>query len=226
MRSTNALCLFIKSPRLGQVKTRMQPEIAPKDALRLYRAMVEDLLDRLRRGAKFDLHLFFWPPHCGGDIEEWLGDRYGYLPQEGGDLGERMYNALRWAHEHQYHNIVIVGGDIPMLGANTIAKAFDCLRASDVVLGPTPDGGYYLIGMKHARRDLFTGIPWSTNRVYEDTLEKMRRLELSFSELDAMDDLDTFEDARTFWRKAVPSSQGEETNRTVAILNSLFGGNT
>jgi rSAM/selenodomain-associated transferase 1 len=202
----------------------MQPEMPPEDSLLLYRAMVEDLLDRLRTAPGFDLLLFFWPSHCRRDTEEWLGDKYALSPQMGGDLGDRMHNAFHWAHEQCYQKAIIVGSDIPMLDASTINAAFVCLDTSDVVLGPSSDGGYYLVGLRRPCRDLFTAISWSTNRVYEETLERIRHQRLSLVELDEMADLDTYEDVREFWRKTETSSKGAGFNRTTAVLSSLFGG--
>lgn len=223
MRSPNALCAFVKAPRPGRVKTRMGPRLSPRDTLLLYKAMVEDTLERLAGHQGFDLHTFFFPPDCAEDIERWLGKKYRYVPQEGDDLGARMHNAFRWAKAHHYQKAIIVGSDIPMVAAGIINAALDCLEASDIVLGPSRDGGYYLIGMREPHQELFQEISWSTDRVYQETRDKIRRLGLSVKTVLEMDDLDTFEDVYAFWQKACTSSEFAESKRTNTFLGSLFG---
>jgi rSAM/selenodomain-associated transferase 1 len=222
MRSHNALCLFVKAPRLGEVKTRMQPQLSPRDTLSLYKAMAEDLLERIDGHREFDLHPFFFPPDCAVDIGQWLGNKYKCLPQEGDDLGSRMHNAFRWTRARAYRKTIIVGSDIPMLDAGVITAALDCLDASDVVLGPSRDGGYYLIGMREPHRELFREISWGTGRVYRETLEKILRQGLSVDTVPELDDLDTFEDVCAFWQRVRTSSEFAESKRTSVVLSSLF----
>ena len=112
--------------------------------------------------------------------------------QRGANLGERMLNALTDAgRSHQL--VGVVGSDLPGLDARRVDDAFDCLeRGADVVLGPTADGGYYLLALRATRIDpaLFAGVSWSTGRVLEQTLERCRKLGLRRAMLDTGRDID------------------------------------
>ena len=222
MRRSDALCVFIKAPRLGEVKTRLQPEITPEDGLRLYQAMVENLLDQFKDNLEFDLFLFYWPAGCEAELRQWLGNGYDFVLQEGKDLGERMTCACQWTFDRHYEKTVIVGSDIPTLNVNDIGQAFSLLDRMDVVLGPSRDGGYYLIGLKHPYPGLFEEIPWSSDLVYHKTLEKIEEQRLSLAELSEKDDLDTFEDVLAFWKEFKGSLNKSNSKRMASVLRNLF----
>lgn len=218
MNASNVLCVFVKAPILGRVKTRMQPELSSQDTLLIYRAMTEDLLASLDGELDFEIVLFFWPQDGEKDVALWLGSTRTLVPQRGNDLGERMLGAFEWAHERSFEKTVVIGSDIPGLDARVVAGAFNRLATSDVVLGPSFDGGYYLIGMKRPHPELFAGIPWSNSNVYQQTLAVLRRLALTAHVLDEMDDMDTVDDLRRLWR----SGELCERSKLHEILRSLF----
>jgi rSAM/selenodomain-associated transferase 1 len=89
---------------------------------------------------------------------------------------------------------VIIGTDVPELEVPTIEQAFSTLFSHDVVIGPSTDGGYYLLGMNTPTRELFDGIVWSSSTVFRDTLQRIQRLHLSFAQLDELADIDTSAD--------------------------------
>jgi hypothetical protein len=112
--------------------------------------------------------------------------------QRGADLGERMLNALTDAGRGN-ELVGVVGSDLPGLDAQRVDDAFDRLeRGADVVLGPTADGGYYLLALRANRVDpaLFAGVAWSTGRVLEQTIERCRKLGLRRAMLDTGRDID------------------------------------
>jgi len=127
------------------------------------------------------------------DVTAWLGTDVQYRGQTPGDLGERMRAAiddeLRGATA-----VCVVGTDIPGLDESTLRQAFDALETHDVVIGPATDGGYYLIGMTRTRPELFDGIPWSTARVLDLTLERAEAAGLSVARLEPRTDVDTLDD--------------------------------
>lgn len=177
------LALFAKSPVPGQVKTRLAQEIGPEAALKAYRDLLHSTLHRLR-----DI------PAC--PLEIWIdGDpkhlaKFSITPpprtQPPGDLGTKMLAAFTDGVS------ILVGADIPNLDADHILKAAHHLTNHDLVLGPTEDGGYYLIAMQSPHPKLFTNIPWSTNQVLTKTLERAQGLRTTL--LDTLWDVDTIDD--------------------------------
>ena len=200
MYSDNVLILFIKSPRLGQVKKRLQPELSAHEALLLYKAMTEDLVVRLREGSLSDIKVLFWPPEAEKELQDWLGNHFDYVPQQGADMGERMYFSFEHVFAKQYKRAVLVGSDIPTMDVTTIESAFSKLKRYDVVLGPSVDGGYYLIGLNSPHPELFRNVGWGTNMVREQTLRAAKKCSLTVDELKPETDIDTFSDVISLWQ--------------------------
>jgi rSAM/selenodomain-associated transferase 1 len=111
--------------------------------------------------------------------------------QIGGDLGARLEGAFDDLLRAPGDRVVIVGADCPEMTARTVDAAFDSLSATDLVLGPTRDGGYYLVGLSRRAPELFRDMPWSTASVLQRTLDRARAARLSWSQLDTLEDLDT-----------------------------------
>lgn len=218
MNKSNAICVFVKNPVAGQVKTRMQPEVSPENARRIYQSMTEDLLDGLHQDHNTDIVIFFWPPESENEIREWLGQEYSLVPQIGDDLGKRMSGAFDWAREHGFAKAIVIGSDIPDLDTQVVYDAFRRLDKVDVVLGPSSDGGYYLIGMKQPHPELFEGVSWGGPNVYQETTTIIRHRGLSIAVLDELDDMDTFLDLERFWQSGNASSQ----KRVYAIINKVI----
>ncbi len=211
----NCLLIFLKYPEAGKVKTRLAREIGDEKAAQLYRLFVEATLKRTQdRNGHYEQLLFYTPVERGNEIESWLTFlRNGTdkqvcpcHPQIGSDLGERMLNALKTAFLGGAKKAVIIGTDSPTLDKEIICEAFCRLKDNDVVIGPTIDGGYYLIGMSlRAKRSnlslsaldrLFTGINWGSNRVFEQTMKRIREENASYSLLPLYYDVDTLEDLK------------------------------
>jgi len=224
MNNPDALILFLKAPIAGQVKTRLQPELTPDESLNLYKAMVEDLLERLQKSKIFELILCFTPAHAEESLRDWLGSNFHYLAQTGDDLGQRLHNSFRWAFSQNFSRAVAIGSDIPRLRVRDIDKAFSQLKENEVVVGSCPDGGYYLIGLDKPRPSLFSGIDWSTDRVFSQTMAKIREEALTVSQLDPLPDVDTYRDVLDFWQFLCESGAEltGEHQRTYKILYELF----
>ncbi len=126
-------------------------------------------------------------------MRNWLGGELKYRPQCGADLGQRMKCAFEDALDEGCERIVIVGSDCPALTHQRMDEAFDALSESDVVLGPSRDGGYYLIALRRSV-DLFEGIEWGTGSVLTSTLEKAESAGLSVKQLGCLSDIDRPED--------------------------------
>jgi rSAM/selenodomain-associated transferase 2/rSAM/selenodomain-associated transferase 1 len=128
-------------------------------------------------------------------MRQWLGTHPVYSKQREGDLGERMHTAFIEAFKNGYRRVVLLGTDIPGLTTDHLGKAFDVLKEKDLVLGPSPDGGYWLIGLRRPI-DLFTGIHWGTQGVLEKTVQMAEKQGLKIRLIDSLTDIDTVEDLR------------------------------
>jgi uncharacterized protein len=203
VQKKRCILVFIKSPKKGHVKSRLAAAIGEEQACRLYEYFVLDLLGTLREAAEcgnYALKVCFHPPESGKQIATWLGSRYDYLPQRGADLGEKMKNAFRDIFAGGYEEILLVGSDLPDLPGRIIHDAFTSLARHGAVIGPTQDGGYYLIGFRSGcfLPDIFAGIPWSTAEVFERTMAAFKFRNRDVSILPAWQDMDTPEDLEDF----------------------------
>lgn len=195
----NLLIIFLKAPTPGKVKTRLQPDLTPRQSSELYRSMVEDLLSQFRGKNDFSIRIQYSPADAGEEIRDWLGDRWELRPQAPGNLGDRMYQALREAAGDGYLKMVLIGSDLPTLTKQTIQEAFARLDKHRLVLGPSDDGGYYLIALQTPRRFIFENIPWSSDKVLKKTMNRADWAGWYFSLLNPARDIDTYQDVLHLW---------------------------
>lgn len=189
--------VFARAPQPGQVMTRLHPVLDPEACAELHARLVRLTLGKLAQAQLCPLELWC-SPDCKHEF--FIACRRDYsvsLREQAGDnLGRRMHHAIHRSLE-TCDAVVLTGTDCPSLSAADIDEAFGRLRAgTDVVLGPATDGGYYLVGMRTARRTLFTGIPWGSGEVLAQTLARIREQGLSSYLLIRRDDLDTPQDYR------------------------------
>ena len=217
-----ALIVFAKAPVAGQVKTRLCPPLTPDEAASLHGSLVLDLLercqtvkgcDRILAGSPTPEHPFFSAMKTRFKIPIW--------DQIGDDLGARMGHAFQSALGSSYHSVLIVGTDIPGITVSLITTAFKNLQDHDIVLGPTVDGGYYLIGLRTPVPELFENIPWSTDQVFSLTEEKINALGLTLTVLPILRDLDTVEDLQVFVQDSKDRKNQIFSNRTKNVLQEL-----
>jgi rSAM/selenodomain-associated transferase 1 len=200
-RLSGCLLVFIKSPEKGTVKSRLAGAIGEKQARKLYRSFVLDILETLEKTAaegRYTLKLYFHPPESGKAIAGWLGNKYDFRPQRGKDLGERMQNAFLEVFSEGFDPALLIGSDIPDLPEKMIADGFASLQNNGAVIGPSLDGGYYLIGFRSPSflPEAFADIPWDTGGVFERTIEILKRSHDGFSILPAQRDMDTCADLK------------------------------
>jgi rSAM/selenodomain-associated transferase 1 len=215
--SDRTLVVFVKEPNPGAVKTRLAASIGPADAAALYRVLVETVLDATTPGrGEYERLVFFDPPEAGERMRSWLPS--GRLRRQGrGDLGARMADAFARAFARGASRVVLVGSDAPGLARGDVRDAFSALGAHDAVLGPSEDGGYYLVGLKAPRPALFEGMAWSTPSVRERTLERAASAGLSVALLRPLRDVDTLVDLRAEWERLVaPLARRPELRQRLA----------
>jgi rSAM/selenodomain-associated transferase 1 len=186
--------VLIKFPVPGTVKTRLAKDIGEAAATEIYRQLAEEVLLRTRPETReYERIIFYSPTDMLGRFEEWIpGERF--RPQKGGDVGEVMSNAFNEMFDYGAAKAVVTGTDIPGLHRGIIGQAFSELDRSEVVIGPAEDGGYYLIGMKLPRPEVFHGISWGTAKVLRETLSRIKELQLTPSILAPLSDLDNVGD--------------------------------
>jgi rSAM/selenodomain-associated transferase 1 len=195
-----ALVVFAKAPIPGQVKTRLCPPLTPDEAATVHGSFVIDTLERTRTAVStfrlpVDRYLACAPSSALAFFKI-MEERHAVrlLDQDGDDLGARMHGVCETLFARGYGQVVIVGTDVPSLPIVYYQQALELLTRHDVVFGPALDGGYYLIGLKHAAPELFREIPWSTSRVLALTKERAVGLSLGIGELPEWRDIDTIED--------------------------------
>ncbi len=220
MSEQRCVVLFVKFPEKGKVKSRLAQDLGGDFVLLLYRSMVLDTIDMLKK-SHFPFRVCFEPPGSGERVQQWLGMEYAYMPQTGVDLGERMEQAFVRLFSEGMHEVLLIGSDIPGLTADVIGEAFRSLARFDAVVGPANDGGYYLVGFtKNAFLPrIFHGVQWSTGRVFQETVERLRRAKRSIHILPECIDADTREDLKAILNlregRAVAGAP-----RTMALLKS------
>ena len=194
------LVLFARAPLLGTGKRRLAQDIGDIAALRFERLMLVLLLRRLGADKRWQLRIAVTPDKACRHIRY----RHGLIETFGqgrGDLGARMLRVLRACPPGP---VVLIGADIPALGSRHIAAAFRLLGSHDLVFGPAEDGGFWLVGARHARRlpHLFERVRWSGPHALADTLAGLpRRLTIGFAErLEDVDDGEAYRRLGTdFW---------------------------
>ena len=196
------LLFFIKNPEKGRVKTRLASAIGDEMAVRLYKRFLLEMLSTLNKGT-FLFYLCVYPVDALEGLRTWLGEDYLYMPQQGENLGERMKNAFMEALAMNFKRVVLIGSDIPSLPLEFIEEAFISLEKKDVVIGPSVDGGYYLIGFQDKKFSprAFKGILWSTERVFEETMKVLEHENLTVHTLKTLRDIDTIQDLRNHRRR-------------------------
>ena len=196
MRQEGCILVFVKLPEKGKVKSRLAKDLSEETVLTIYKNFVSDLLTTLEKG-EYPYIITFLPPDAREQITKWLGNRNIYMPQRGTHLGERMMNAFRSAFSEGFSHTILIGSDIPDLSYTLIDQAMR-LQDHDAVIGPSYDGGYYLIGFRNDSflPQIFEGIPWGTSRVFEQTMEIFLRNSYKVHTLPILRDVDTIDDLR------------------------------
>ncbi|MFV0361381.1 TIGR04282 family arsenosugar biosynthesis glycosyltransferase [Tropicimonas sp.] len=191
---------MLKEPRPGRVKTRLGRDIGMTDAAWWFRHQALGLIRHLR-DPRWDIVLAVSPDHAGMASRVWPG----HLPrvaQGPGDLGDRFGRLFRGGQKGPR---LIVGADVPAMRRRHIARAFDALGNHQAVLGPAPDGGYWLIGLKRATPlplRVFAGVRWSTGQAMADTIAGLAPLRIAL--VDRLADVDTAGDLANAWGPPIP----------------------
>jgi len=189
--------LLVKRPSAGRVKRRLAEGIGACHAAALYRTFVADILATFD-GARVVPTVCYHPPGAAAFFRLWLGKGRRYLAQRGRDHPDRLRRAFEDLFARGSERVVIVASDNPDLPGGILRKAREALGKNEAVIGPTLDGGYYLIGFRAEAfvPGAFFGIDWSTPRVFGQTIAKIRDAGRKVAVLPYWNDIDTVEDLR------------------------------
>lgn len=192
----NCLIIFAKEPEIGRVKTRLSKYLSKAQCLNIYKAFLKDTI---ALSGKINCDCKVLAYESNGKSPEYLkkaAKDFLFYRQTGKDLGEKMHNAFKFANKNNMQKTVIIGSDSPDLPSQYIKDAFARLNKKDVVIGPSSDGGYYLIGLNKPCLGLFKNIKWSKADVLEKSIEKSRKLNMKLSVLKTWYDVDEPETLR------------------------------
>lgn len=189
-----ALILLVRYPRVGFVKTRLARDLGHDFAAAFYRACAEHAfaaVAAVRGGVR--RYISIADPADVPAVRRWAGPQFSVIPQCQGDLGCRLRESLHLARCAGAEAGMVIAADTPELSAHVLEQAVSALttRGSDTVLGPAPDGGYYLLGLREPHPSLFADIPWGTERVAGLTESRIAQLGLRCRRLPALADIDT-----------------------------------
>ena len=218
MPTKSALGIFFRIPTHGKVKKRLATEIGDGAALKAYESMLEATIRNVSRLQGIELYGFYegkniyhpplYPlPSREGKVEGYFinggefplplwervrvrGMKFSCMPQKGNNLGERMYKAIQWLFDNGYQKVSLIGTDSPDLPLAFIKDAFQKLDSYELVIGPSEDGGYYLIGMKNPFDMLFKNIEWGSDKVLKYTVSKAHSAGISYFLLPEWYDID------------------------------------
>lgn len=188
------LVIFARLPAAGCVKTRLAAALGDARAAALYEAFLADLADRLR-GTCDRRAIAYTPdsPEARAYFQDLAADDYVLWPQPDGTLGVRLAECFD-AHLRHVRRVIVIGSDAPTLPAERIQEAAAALAASDCVLGPAVDGGYYLVALRRPCFELFTEIDWDGPDVLEQTVLRVQSAGLTLDVLSPWYDVDTVGD--------------------------------
>ncbi len=190
-----ALAVMTKAPRAGQVKTRLTPPLTPEEAAALNRCLLRDttasISAAVEKGGAQGVGVYT-PVGAEDAFADILPQNFDLVLQRGDTFGERLIHAAEDLFELGFAAVCLIDSDSPTVPAQAYAQAVAWLAepADRMVLGPSDDGGYYLIGINHLQRRVFEEIDWSTERVFEQTRTRAQELGLEVKLLPTWYDVD------------------------------------
>jgi len=190
-----AIIIMTKVPLAGAVKTRLHPVLSPEECAALAAAFLQDAFGKAQTVCSKTI-IAISPFDELDKLKNILHSEPLFIEQNGADLGERMFNAFQFAFIGNSDAVVMIGTDSPTFPADYIEQAFENLKTADAVLGKTADGGFYLIGLRRVKKEIFEGVEWSSPQTFEQTKRNITRLNFNLREIPVWYDVDEPEDLR------------------------------
>lgn len=197
--AADRILVFAKRPAAGHVKTRLTPPLPPDEAATVYEACLRDVISQAAR-QRARVEVWYHDEPRALDYFQTEMPHLMLHAQCSGDLGMKMLDAFTRSFADGAERVVIIGTDAPTVPENILNAAFDDLHEIDVVIGPSVDGGYYLIGLRAGAFEsatlLFDSITWSGADVFKNTMERAQSAALTTRVMPGWYDIDTIEDLR------------------------------
>jgi len=211
------LLVFAKKPEPGGVKTRLAGEIGAEKAAEVYRRLAEAVWAGTASD-QYQRWLVFEPPDEAFAMRQWLTGAESYIPQAPGNLGDRLRAAFRLAFDAGARRVAVIATDAPEVRSDDVVAAFELLSSGRrAAIGPCPDGGYWLLALSDFRADVFSGIQWSSARVFEQTMARLRTDDVAPGVLRTLLDVDRVSDLRQLgapWNRLALDPEGRDGDRT------------
>jgi len=226
---SNALIVFARRPKPGAVKTRLTALLTSEEAAQLYEAFLRDALNQYQ-ALDVDVRLYFSPP-VESIPEDLIPGGVSLHEQQGPGLGARMKIAFVESFAEGYEKLVIIGTDHPTLPTAFIEQAFEALEQAfealeqpfSICIGPSDDGGYYLLGMNDFYPEVFHDMRYSHADVFDQTLERASRTGAHLTVLPPWYDVDTPDTLRRLVADLDdPALEVPHTRRVVAALLAVY----
>ncbi len=195
---SNALIIFTRVPIPGQTKTRLMPFLSGKECAELHSCFIRDTYAKAKQ-IEADIFVYYTPEEEREVLFQVFEDEVNAFPQFGEDLGERMKRAIGDVLRMGYNKVLLIGTDIPHVQTETFEQAFEDVESNEIVIHPTLDGGYYLIGMKKEYDSVWKVKRYGTNTVIHDTLQHMDAEGLKVAVGQTYYDIDDKNDLKQFY---------------------------
>lgn len=189
--SKDRIIVFVKNAVLGKAKTRLAKTIGDEEALKVYLKLLQITK---REVSKLDIEKEVWYAWNIGKNDIWDEEYFTKKVQIEGDLGSKMKDAFKNSFNEKCNKVILIGSDCPTLSSSILQKAFAELDTHDVVLGPSKDGGYYLIGMSSFVPEILENISWSTELVMSQTEKRANEHNINLAKLEYLNDIDNEQD--------------------------------
>lgn len=222
-----SVVLMSRAPIAGQTKTRLESHLTAAECADLHRAFLRDInskfLNLKKAYSRLDLYLSYTPEANQNLFKDLIDDEFIRIPQRGKNLGDRMYNAVADAYQKSSLPVIITGSDLPLLDLDIFTEALAGLKERDIVIGPSKDGGYYLLGMKKPEKSLFNFEDWGNQSVLEKTIKEASRHNLKCHFLPEASDVDTFKELLDLRSKLINiNSDLNYPKNTKKIIDKIF----
>jgi uncharacterized protein len=192
----SAVAIMAKAPEPGRVKTRLCPPLSHSEAAQLYQCFLVDKIAQVNGLQEAAPVVSYTPDESKPVFKDLTPPHFALIPQRGDDLGARLLFTFDQLFRQGYTQVIVIDSDTPTLPTAYLEEALKLIAAheNDVVLGPTEDGGYYLIGLRQPHRELFERMPWSTSQVFPETRRRSQQSGLTVTCTESWYDVDTAED--------------------------------
>jgi len=219
----NSVIIFSKYPREGKVKTRLAKSYGDKFAVDFYRSCADHIFNECLKLIQHGIQVcVFYPDEKDkNEMLDWIPGEFNLYNQIGSSLGDKIANAFNFVFNNGTDNALIIGTDIPDITSELIINGIDYLQNIDVVVGPSLDGGYYLLGMNQFYKNLFADVQWSTSSVLNQTLRNANNENLKIKLLPELTDIDTDKDLMNWIQKDKVNKADSFRSKLNRIMNEI-----